>query len=116
QARSRNPPLALHADAVCGRRLTRQRPFLRKNRPRIRSSGSSWGSGVDGAIERTADPTVGRFLHIGLALLSGGAGVVHLAVAGDHAEHPLLAAFFVATGVFQLAWAGALLVRPDRRV
>src|SRR5207244_9447643 len=75
------------------------------------------GGPVSTTIERTAaDLSVGRFLRVCLALLSAGAGVIHLAVAGDHLDHPLLVAFFDVAGVLQLAWAWAMVRRPDRRV
>src|SRR5437667_12361880 len=68
-------------------------------------------------IERAAsDLTVGRFLRICLARLSAGAGAIHLAVAGDHLDHPLLVAFFDCVGILQLAWAWAVLRRSGRRL
>jgi hypothetical protein len=52
-----------------------------------------------------------------LALAAAGAGVIHLVHAPGHLAEwaPLGIGFYVA-GVLQLAWCGAVLVRPSRRV
>ena len=42
----------------------------------------------------------------GLALLSGGAGIIHLSVVAEHAQEArLFGAFFLASGIAQLGWA-----------
>jgi hypothetical protein len=51
-----------------------------------------------------------------LGLLAAGTGFIHLAAARDHVDHPSSAAFFVAVGVAQLAWAGLVVRDPARRV
>jgi hypothetical protein len=48
------------------------------------------------------------------ALLAAAAGVIHLAAAGDHLEHPAAATFFVVAGALQLVWAAGLVRRPGR--
>lgn len=65
----------------------------------------------------TTEGTLGRYLRGLLAALATGAGVIHLAMAGEHfdvsAAH---GGFFAAVGWLQLAWAVALVVRPERRI
>lgn len=65
----------------------------------------------------TSDGTVGRYLHWLLVALSLGAGVIHFAVSGEHFDlgwrH---GTFFAVTAWFQLSWAVAIMVRPNRRV
>jgi hypothetical protein len=66
-----------------------------------------------GSGERTLGLDVPRFL----AMLSAGAGVVHLAQAGEHFDVSVLhGTFFAVVGWLQLAWAMALVLRPERRV
>jgi hypothetical protein len=51
---------------------------------------------------------------IGLAIVSAIAGVIHLAVIGEHwREHWVLGVFFLGVGVLQLAWAGAAFILPN---
>lgn len=51
------------------------------------------------------------------AALSAGAGLIHVGLAGAHAEHHwTMGVAFLLAGVAQLAGAGALLLRPARRV
>jgi hypothetical protein len=65
----------------------------------------------------TAEGTLGRYLRWLLAALSTGAGVIHLAVAGEHFDVSWAhGAFFAAVGWLQLAWAITLVLRPERRV
>jgi hypothetical protein len=58
----------------------------------------------------------GRTVAVALALLSVGAGMLHLTAAGDHRDHLHILAFFIAIGTFQLAWAARLAWRPSNRV
>ncbi|HJP66199.1 MAG TPA: hypothetical protein VKA30_07845 [Actinomycetota bacterium] len=52
-------------------------------------------------------------LRVGLALLSVGAAIIHFAVIEQHfAEYWLYGAFFIAVGVFELAWAVAVVAAP----
>ena len=49
------------------------------------------------------------------AAATAGAGVIHLSVIQEHLEEFwLFGVFFVASGIIQLAWAVAILVRPSR--
>ena len=50
------------------------------------------------------------------ALAGIGAGAIHAAAVGVHADHRLLATIFVVVAVSQLATGVALLVRPGRAV
>lgn len=51
----------------------------------------------------------------GLAIVSGGAGAIHLAVIGEHAVEGLLfGAFFSLVGAFQLGWALLMLRGPSK--
>ena len=53
-----------------------------------------------------AEGSLTRALVPGLALLSAGAGIIHLAVVSEHmAEARPFGAFFLASGIAQLAWA-----------
>ncbi|MGI9052681.1 MAG: hypothetical protein ACR2HQ_08545, partial [Ilumatobacteraceae bacterium] len=65
----------------------------------------------------TGEPIRGRLgaTQIG-GLASVGAGAVHAAAAGIHAEHPTLARLFVAVAAAQLAVGLVLLLRPGRLV
>ena len=61
-----------------------------------------------------AEPTVTRLLVASAAAVSAAAGVIHFAAAAEHAPtYPQAAAFFVAIGVFQVAWAALILGRPS---
>jgi hypothetical protein len=52
---------------------------------------------------------------VDLALLSAGAGIIHLAVLGPHLrESWLLGAFFAVVGLAQLAWPLLVMTRPSR--
>lgn len=65
----------------------------------------------------TAEGTLGRYLRWFLAALSTGAGVIHLAVAGDHFDVSWThGTFFAAVGWLQLVWAVALVLHPERRL
>lgn len=58
---------------------------------------------------------VGTLLRWCVAMLSLGAGVVHLSVAPEHfGESALHGSFFATSGAFQLLTAALLLVRPSR--
>jgi hypothetical protein len=63
-----------------------------------------------------ARPTAGAHLVAGaIALLSAGAGVIHLAVVPEHLEEWFAAGvFFIALGAFQIAWAPVVAFRPER--
>ena len=50
------------------------------------------------------------------AVFAASAGVIHLAAAGDHREHPVAAVSFVVVGCLQFAWAGLIVRRPSRRL
>ncbi|MEJ7719518.1 MAG: hypothetical protein WKF58_03345 [Ilumatobacteraceae bacterium] len=47
------------------------------------------------------------------AALSIGAGVIHAAMVGVHAEHPTLARLFIAAAVFQIGWGLVALDAPE---
>jgi hypothetical protein len=51
-----------------------------------------------------------------LSLLSVAAGFLHAAVIDAHRGHGIAAGVFAALAVFQIAWAGLVLVRPNRGV
>lgn len=51
-----------------------------------------------------------------LALLSAGAGFLHAAVVEGHRGHGITAQLFAVLAVFQVLWAGLVLVRPSRAV
>lgn len=55
-----------------------------------------------------------RILGVTAAVLTLGAGVIHFMAVGDHREHALIAAFFVATALAQVGWAVAMFLRPSR--
>lgn len=61
-------------------------------------------------------PTLGlfRLLCVLAALVTVGAGVIHLLTVADHREHPLIAAFFVVTALAQLGWAVAVTLWPSK--
>jgi hypothetical protein len=51
----------------------------------------------------------------GLAMVSAGAGAIHLAVIGKHtAASPLYGVFFALVAAFQLGWALLMISRPSR--
>jgi hypothetical protein len=61
--------------------------------------------------------TVGRYLRWLLAAFSVGAGVVHLAVSGEHYDVSWLhGTFFAIVGWLQIAWAVGIVLRPARRL
>ena len=67
-------------------------------------------AGPDGAEARAVRPT-------SIPALAGiGAGGIHAAAVGVHADHRLLATIFVVVAVLQLATGVALLVQPGRAV
>jgi hypothetical protein len=55
----------------------------------------------------------GQLVRTGAALAAAGAGILHLDAARDHTEHPHIAAFFIAVGVAQLAWAASMARRES---
>ena len=56
-------------------------------------------------------------VSVDLALLSAGAGIIHLAVLGPHLrEFWLFGVFFAAAALAQLGWALLVMMRPSRRV
>ena len=63
---------------------------------------------------RRSVPGVGPFVAAGVA--SVGAGAVHLAAIGPHADDPQAAGTFAALGLAQLAWGAAALTARSRRV
>jgi hypothetical protein len=59
----------------------------------------------------------GRVGCLGLCAASAAAAAVHFAVLGEHfGEDPRFGAFFVAAGLFQLAWAACILKRVSPRL
>ncbi len=65
----------------------------------------------------TNERTVGRYLRWLLAALSLGAGVIHLAVSGDHYDLSWMhGTFFAVVGWLQISWAVAVILRPNRRL
>jgi hypothetical protein len=58
---------------------------------------------------------VGVWLRVAAALMAG-AGLVHASAAGQHADHPVLAAGFAACAAAQIAWAVAAAARPGRQL
>lgn len=54
-----------------------------------------------------------HLLRYGLVVASIGAGILHLTAVPAHSAHTLLYAFFIGSGMLQIAWAGAVLAsRP----
>ena len=53
---------------------------------------------------------------VALSLLSVAAGFLHAAVIDAHRGHGIAAGVFAALAVFQIAWAGLVLARPNRGV
>jgi hypothetical protein len=65
----------------------------------------------------TSERTVGRYLRWILAALSLGAGVIHLAVSGEHYELSWMhGTFFAVVGWLQISWAVGVVLRPNRRL
>jgi len=65
----------------------------------------------------TNERTVGRYLRWLLAALSLGAGVIHLAVSGEHYELSWThGTFFAVVGWLQISWAVGVVLRPNRRL
>jgi hypothetical protein len=61
----------------------------------------------------TGTVKVATLLVVAMASLSAGAGVIHLAVTGEHfAEFWLSGVFFLVVGAAQLIWVVAVLLRP----
>lgn len=81
---------------------------------------SDFGAGAAGsATSATADPrpVVLRLPGIAIAgMASLGAGAVHAAAIGIHAEHPQLARIFVVCAVLQLGAGLLCLLRPNRSI
>ncbi len=70
---------------------------------------------VDASIDHSDSPTVRRLPGIALAAIASlGAGAIHAAAVGIHAEHPGLARLFVVTAVVQLGTGLWALQRPGR--
>lgn len=60
-----------------------------------------------------AQTTLTKLVLVSAAAASAAAGIIHFAAAAEHApSYPQAAAFFVAIGVFQVAWAALILGRP----
>ena len=51
-----------------------------------------------------------------VAIASLGAGAIHAAAIGAHADHPAAARVFVGVALFQMGWGAVALARRDRRV
>lgn len=65
----------------------------------------------------TNERTAGRYLRWVLAAFSLGAGVIHLAVSGEHYQLSWMhGMFFVVVGWLQISWAVAVILRPKRRL
>jgi hypothetical protein len=60
--------------------------------------------------------TFGRLLEIAVSLFSAAAGIIHLSVAGQHLDHPLQAAAFLAMAAGQLGLAGWIALGGSRRL
>ena len=56
---------------------------------------------------------LGSVLRYALAAASFGAGAVHFTATFDHAEHVVVAAFFVVLTLLQVGWAAAVVRRPS---
>ncbi len=62
------------------------------------------------------EAVVGRYLRWFLAVLSAACGLVHFAMAGEHFDVSWMhGSFFAVVGWLQLAWAVAVVVRPEER-
>jgi hypothetical protein len=65
----------------------------------------------------TNERTAGRYLRWLLAAFSLGAGVIHLAVSGEHYQLSWMhGMFFAVVGWLQISWAVAVILRPKRRL
>src|SRR2546430_1831620 len=65
----------------------------------------------------TNERTVGGYLRWLLAALSLGAGVIHLAVSGDHYELSWMhGTFFAVVGWLQISFAIGVVLRPSRKL
>lgn len=72
--------------------------------------GALWGSAAS-----APDVPIERIAWRSLALLSGGAGAIHLAASPDHlAEWTPLGVAFIVAGLLQLLWAVFVVERPSR--
>jgi hypothetical protein len=64
---------------------------------------------------RAKSPDLSRSVVLLLSLLSGMAGVIHLAVVPEHLhEFPLFGWFFAVVGSLQICWSVWILARPSR--
>lgn len=68
----------------------------------------------NGAVPGTARPITTTLA--GAAVASAGAGLIHAAAAGSHADEPTLAWLFALCAVAQIGWAAAVVYRPHRAV
>ena len=70
------------------------------------------------SIARSDRSIVGtQFVPLSLAIASIAAGLIHASVVSHHlAESTILGVAFVATAIFQIAWAVPVSVRLDRRI
>jgi FtsP/CotA-like multicopper oxidase with cupredoxin domain len=69
------------------------------------------------AISRHDDASRSRAQIYSVALLALGAAAIHFAVVPDHLrDFPLHGVFFIALGLIQVAFAVAVVARPDRRL
>ena len=70
------------------------------------------------SIARSDRSIVGtQFVPLSLAIASIAAGLIHASVVSHHlAESTILGVAFVATAIFQIAWAVTASVRLDRRI
>lgn len=65
----------------------------------------------------TADGTVGRYLSWLLGALAAASGVIHIAQTGEHFDVSWMhGTFFAVVGWLQVAWAVAVVLRPERPV
>jgi hypothetical protein len=72
--------------------------------------GALWGSATS-----ELDVAIDRIAWRSLALLSGGAGAIHLAASPDHlGEWKPLGAAFIVAGLLQLLWAVSVVEQPSR--
>ena len=71
--------------------------------------------GTMASAERSTDRTL--FVRLSLATASIAAGLIHATVVPHHLEEStILGAAFVATAIFQIAWAAPASVRLDARI
>jgi hypothetical protein len=70
---------------------------------------------VPAEVAPTAPRTLTRLLLAGAATVSVASGLLHVAAVPEHwGDYRIAALFFVALGIFQVAWAALLLGRPSR--